>query len=316
MRHHILTYKARVLSGAAGLMLLIGLFFAPAANALNIGGPSDCDNNAIMNCGAHSTGEVINKYNGSAYIRAVYAYFGISNGDISSLGNTNVAGRVTKSGNVFVDGQSRAVATGAITGGRQPMPGSNKVTSQGATFYVRPPSVSFQQDSLPAFVSMKNGVFQFAIIASCGNAVKATPTQPPSTPAAVSPAKPVQQPQAKQQPKPAPPAPAPTQTQSQQQQQQVNVTSTNNNVNTQITNQKTVPQSQPPAQTTQPQAAETVSASQPAQQTSTQPTSLVNTGPTGALGVFLAAVAAGTLAYRRLLVRRLARQQIEPYQEQ
>lgn len=271
-------------SGVVAVVLTLSLIMSPTAGAINIGGPSDCDSNALISCGAHSTSAVISAYNSSAYVRAVYAYFGISQGDMANLPANNVAGRVTKDGNVFIDGQSRAVATDAVTGGRQDIPGSTQVNSNGAVFYKRPPSVSFQQDSLPAFVSMNNGRFQFAIIASCGNAVRAAATVPPQT--AVGQARAVSRPQ----------APAPTQTQSQS--QEVNVNSTNVNENTQVNNQPPAPEI---AAQTQP------AASAAAQQPAAQPASstLVNTGPAGTVGIFLASVGAGVLAYRRFLLRRL-----------
>jgi hypothetical protein len=276
------------------LMLLLSLILAPAASAINIGGPSDCDNNAIIRCGAHSTGALINDYNSSAYVRGVYAEFGISQGDISNLPNTNVAGRVTKSGDVFIDGQSKPVATGAVTGGRQDIAGSTKVNHQGAVFYRRPPSVSFQQDSLPAFVAIQNGRFQFAVIASCGNAVSAQPTSPPKQHAAVAPAHAVSR------PKPQQPAPAPVQTQSQSQEVNVSNTVVNQNEQTQITKQQSAPQTVTKP-TTRPQT--------PAAQPSTQNSAAVlpNTGPTGVIGAFLTAVGLGTLGYRSLLVRRFNR---------
>lgn len=89
------------------------------------------------------------------------------------------------------------VATGALTGGRQDISGSTREDVGGTVFFVRPPSVSFASSPLSAFVVMVNGQFKFAIIASCGNAVKATPVAPAPKPA----------------PKPAPtPAPKPTPT--------------------------------------------------------------------------------------------------------
>lgn len=281
------------------LMISISLIMAPTASAISIGGPSDChDNNAIIDCGVHSTAALKNAYNSSAYVRGVYSEFGISQADISNLDSTNVTGRVTKNGNVFVDGQSKAVATDAWTAGRADMqPGSTKVNNQGAISFRRHPNVSFQQDSLPAFVSMNNGRFQFAVIASCGNPVSATPTTPPQQHTAVAPAKPVSKPQHKQ---PAPTAPAPSQN------QEVNVSNTNVNQNvnsqTQVNKQPAPTVEQTPA-TTQSETAEAPAAAQPATQTSGAV--LPNTGPTGVIGVFLAAVGLGTLGYRWLLLRRL-----------
>lgn len=278
----------------------MGLVLAPAAGAISIGGPSDCDNNAIIKCGAHSTAALVQAYNSSAYVQKVYAFYGISGADMANLPSTDVAGRVTKDGKVFVDGQSKAVATNALTGGRQNIAGSTKVNFQGAVFFKRPPSVSFQQDSLPAFVSMKNGKFQFAVIASCGNAVRAVPVVPPPT--AVAPAKPVSKPQPK--PQPAKPAPAPSQVQAQQQQQSVtqNVTQ-NQEVN--VNNTVTTPAPETPVQE--------VAATTPTEQTVTSvPESTsengvsslpnVGAGSAGTVGAFFVSTIAGAFGYRRWLL--------------
>lgn len=283
--------KTRFFMLTSSLVLGIGLLAMPAASALTIGGPSDCDDNAIVRCGVHSTSAVMNAYQSSAYVRGVFAYFGISNADINNLQATNVSGRVTKDGKVFIDGQSKAVATNAITGGRQDIPGSTQVNYQGAVFYRRPPSVSFQQQSLPAFVAMKNGQFQYAIIASCGNAVKAAAVSQGKV--GLGQAQPVSKPPAKPAPKPAPAKPTQTQSQSQSQSQSVNVNNTNT---TTVQNN-----------TTQPQSTTSTSAEQPAaQQTAAQPSSLVNTGSGGVVGVFLAASAAGAYGFRRYLTHKFA----------
>ncbi|MGH7193147.1 MAG: hypothetical protein ACREJM_06375 [Candidatus Saccharimonadales bacterium] len=314
------------LTGAAILMTSL----AGAAN-LSIGGPSDCDDNAIIRCGAHSVNELVNKYDDKAYVRGVYAAFGISNGDMAALPSNAVEGRVTKQGDVYAGG--RLVATNAITGGRQYITGSTKVNFNGAVFFSRPPSVSFVPDSLPAFVSMDNGSFRFAIIASCGNAVRATPVV---TKTAVAPAKPVSKPKPPHQ-KPQKPAPTPTQptptpapqtqtpapTQTQTQTQTVN-----QNVNQQVnqSQQVTVENKNevkvPPAQTTT-KATETVASTTPAQQpaqTSTQQapvqtaaattpassvSTLPNTGPGSVVGIFAAANLIGYIGYRRILLRNL-----------
>jgi hypothetical protein len=179
------------------------------ADSINIGGPSDCDNNAIIRCGVHSTAALMSAYQSDPYTQAVFRHFSISQADMNNLMVNNVAGRVTRTGKVYINSQAQAVATGAMTGGRQNMPGSTKVNTKSGVFFMRPPSVSFQESSLPAFVSMKNGQFQFAIIASCGNAVSAIPKPAPQPTPAPAPAAPVT----------PSPAPAPTQTQSQNQSQ-------------------------------------------------------------------------------------------------
>ena len=272
---------------APGLLLSLSLVLSPAAGAISIGGPSDCDNNAIIRCGSHSTAALINAYSSDGYVQKVYAAFGVSRADMMALPGNDVAGVVNSNGTVQVNGKT--VATGAVTGGRQNIAGSTKVNSGGITFYKRPPSVSFQQSSLPAFVSMKNGTFQFAVIASCGNAVSAKPTAPPQK-AAVAPAKPVSKPQHQQPQKPTKPAPTQVQSQKQSQSQSVEV----NNTNTQTV--------QPAPQTT----TETTTSTAPAEtQTSQASSTLPNTGPAGVVGVFLAATGLGTLAYRRFILHRL-----------
>jgi hypothetical protein len=331
-------YKTRVLLLIASIVLGFGLITVPSAGAISIGGPSDCDDNAIIKCGAHSTSALIQSYNSSAYVQKVYAHVGISAADMANLPDTNVAGRVMRDGRVFVDGQSQAVATDAITGGRQGA--GTRFDVQGAVFFQRPPSSpsSFQQDSLPAFVSMKNGVFQFAVIASCGNAVRATPVMQPKP--AVAPAKPVSHPMPKPQPqqpqpvkpkpqKPQPVTPAPAQPQaapSQQQQQQT----VNQNVNQQVTVNNTSSskseQAPPPAAPTTPPtstsptspapeapttAAETVAAAPPtetaaapATSETTPSASLPNVGGStgGTIGVFVGSTLLGILGYRRYLL--------------
>jgi outer membrane biosynthesis protein TonB len=311
----------------ASLMLGLGLILIPSAGAISIGGPSDCDDNAIIKCGAHSTSALMQAYNSSAYVQKVYAYFGISAADMASLPSTNVAGRVMKDGRIFVDGQSQAVATGAVTGGRQNIAGSTQVNSQGVIFFKRPPNVSFQQNSLPAFVSMKNGIFQFAIIASCGNAVRATPVTPSKpSPPSVAPAKPVSRPPQKPKPqqpvkpqpqKPQAAQPQPTQMQTQQQQQTVNQSVTQNQQVT-VNNTSNSQSEQTPAEapavpsssaTSTTSAPETVAAA-PAEQSAapssdtTPAASLPNVGGStgGTIGVFVGSTVLGILGYRRYLL--------------
>jgi len=151
-----------------------------SASALTINGGSDCSANSVINCGATTSQQVINDYNNTSNypgVHAIYSYFGITATDIASLNNTAVVGHVDKDGNVYVGGVNGTtlVATAAITAGRDDIsPGSTKVTYQGLTFYTRRPAISFLTSSIAAFVVMKAGVFQYAILAPCGNPVKAT----------------------------------------------------------------------------------------------------------------------------------------------
>jgi len=184
-------------------LLAIGLLSTRLVHAASSG--QNCDDNAVVFCGATSASGLIGKYNDgdgrntATSIHNIYSWFGISSSDVAAMGSTAQNGSVTSSGNVYVG--STLVATNALTGGRQNIqPGSTRQDNQGTIFYTRPPSVSFLSSPLSAFVVMKNGVFQFAVLMSCGNPVKATPKMlpPPPTP---TPA-----------PMPPPPVPAPTPT--------------------------------------------------------------------------------------------------------
>lgn len=279
--------------------LVMGAVFAvtPLAGAadISIGGPSDNDNNAIVSGGVHSVGAIQQAYNNNDCVREVFGSFGISSGDIANLSNTVMAGRVTKSGDVFVSGHAKPVARHAITGGRQNMAGSTPVRlhNPDCKLFRRPPSVSFVPDSLPAFVSMVNGQFQFAIIASCGNAVTAVAMIPPSpkpTPPTPAPAPSVPTPV----PTPTPAPAAPTQTQTQ----------------TQTVNQKQeVTVQTPPATavTTTPTPTPTTPTEQPAQAPAAAPAAaaLPNTGPGDVAGLFIVAGLAGFFGYRRFLLHKI-----------
>lgn len=170
---------------AAGFVITIASIAAVAtlggASAAPVSTPN-CDANSIVWCGASSVSKLQTAYskgdghNSATAIKNVYSSFGIDASEVSAMSTTSVAGYVTKSGDVYAG--STLVATGAVTAGRQNISGSTKVTYGGTTFYTRKPSVSFRNDQLSAMVSMKNGVFQFAILNSCGNPVKATPKKP------------------------------------------------------------------------------------------------------------------------------------------
>lgn len=152
------------------------------AAAPSFGGPFNCDANAVVWCGAKNVNTLQNDYNhgdghnSAKSIQTIYNYFGISSSDIANLGNTAVAGSVTKGGDVYVG--NKLVATNALTGGREYISGSSKVTRNGVTFYTRKPSVSFLNNSLTAYVVIQNGQFKFAFLSACGNPVKATPKAP------------------------------------------------------------------------------------------------------------------------------------------
>lgn len=174
-----------VIGGFVGIVAVLSLGPILPVNALTLSSPRDCDTNAVISCGALTTAELKKGY-GKAGVKAIYDYFGITASDIKDVDEYVVAGKVYKNGDVMVG--DKLVATNAITAGRHNIQGSTKVSSGGVTFYTRATSVSFRINSISAFVLMKKGQFASAILAACGNPVKATAkaapivTPPPELP--------------------------------------------------------------------------------------------------------------------------------------
>ncbi len=169
--------KRLLTATVATVMLALGvaIAFHPALTQAQDG--RDCDSNAVIMCGALSISELKQKFQAnSGNLQVIYSQFGINSvNDFNGM----VMGRVTTNNQVFVG--NTLVATNAITAGRQNMPGSTPIAG-GA--FMRPPSVSFanKPGSLDALVKMSGGTFQFAVITSCGNPVKAHPVKPPPPP--------------------------------------------------------------------------------------------------------------------------------------
>jgi uncharacterized repeat protein (TIGR01451 family) len=136
----------------------------------------DCDNNAIIRCGALTIPELQQKYNQNVgNTQTIFSQFGVSGpNDFNGM----VMGSVNTNNEMIFN--NKVVATNALTAGRQDMPGSTPIAG-GA--YMRPPSVSFaNRGMLSALIKMENGQFKFAVITSCGNPVKAQPVPPPAPP--------------------------------------------------------------------------------------------------------------------------------------
>lgn len=166
--------KKRLMSMVFGVLLVLFsvVSFVPVEAAI----ARDCDNNAVMRCGAETRSELSQNTKGD--ITNIYAHYGIDKAHFGSL----VEGVVYKDGRIAVGG--KVVATNAVSTGRHNIAGSTAVTAGGVRIYERPTSVSFRSNSLPAFVRMVNGKFQYAIIKSCGNPTrgKPTPEKPVPTP--------------------------------------------------------------------------------------------------------------------------------------
>lgn len=271
------------------VILTFGLAAIPAStSALSVSSSQGCDANAVINCGLLDTSGATSAYQRDG-VADIYSNFGISSQDMNNLSSTAVEGVVTNNNNVWIHRSSGQcpdvdtdalnshnqqavkdnpnlclVATNAMTAGRQFIPGSTKTSNGSTTFYVRPPSVSFQSSSLPAFVVMNNGQFSYAIIASCGNPVKATPVT--TTTKKVRTSAPVR-------PTPSQP-PAVTQSQTQSQTQTVNITQPST-----LAQATTAPAAAAPAATT----------------TTTQ--ALPNTGPGSIVGLGGISAVLGTLGH-------------------
>lgn len=138
-------------------------------------GNADCDNNAIIRCGVGSETELRSKFRNSGFVRTVFGHFGMKN--TSALSGMK-KGKVTKSGNIYVNGKK--VAHGAVTTGRKKMTAHDKKVP-GAKAYMRPPSVSFRSNSLEALVKLNSrGEFMWGVIMSCGNPLQAHAIKKPA----------------------------------------------------------------------------------------------------------------------------------------
>jgi hypothetical protein len=175
-----------VAGAVVGIIIVAQLSANHNAAALVIAAGKDCDSYSIINCGVTSSADLKNNYANSAYVRHVYQHFGISAAEIDSIGSTAVQGTVFRNGDVKVNG--KVVATNSVTAARLRVTGGDKqVTVSGSTFYTRQLSSSWSHDSAQAYIVMKDGVFQFAILAPCGNPIIATPVKPTPPPPAPTP---------------------------------------------------------------------------------------------------------------------------------
>lgn len=138
----------------------------------------DCSANAVVYCGATTISELTRKLqngDGKQSGSKLRSEMQQVNATITAenLRNT-VPGYVYKDGHVTANG--KRVANNAYSYGRQNISGS---TQQGS-LYKRSTNTSFNSERLEARVYMKDGVFQWAVILSCGNPVVATPVKAPA----------------------------------------------------------------------------------------------------------------------------------------
>jgi len=174
---------ATIAGSAAAVALMSGAAASPVSTP-------NCDNNSVIAGGASSVSALQHDYNdgatcvsgGKTYSSSasstqnIYKWYGITSSDIASEAPYVVNGYVTKSGDVYASGV--LVATNALTGGRLNAPGSTEHDVNGTIFFSRPPAATFLDDELSALVVVKNGIFQYATLVSCGNPIEATPKMP------------------------------------------------------------------------------------------------------------------------------------------
>jgi PKD repeat protein len=151
----------------------LGLYQHTQAQALT----RDCDDNAIMTCGADTPEEFASKYDQNAQgdLPAIYGHYWIPR-DLQV-----VEGQSFKDNTVRVNG--RIVADNAQSIGRQQLNGEHPISIAGKTYYEGPNSTSFANDGLPTFVALDaQGNFKYAVIKGCGNPIYAHPVAPPPAP--------------------------------------------------------------------------------------------------------------------------------------
>jgi uncharacterized repeat protein (TIGR01451 family) len=189
--NNVKKYSKQILAFGS-LVAVAGLFVSvivPNVHAADVTltGAANCDANAVIYCGATKTSELIGNYNNGTSqnsaksIQDIYAGYGITSADVNGMINTAAAGYVTKSGEVFINGNPTSVATDAQSSGRQQIAGETAATYNGTTYYTGSTTNGFLSNSLPAFVVMKNGVFQFAVLRACANPIIAK-AKIPATP--------------------------------------------------------------------------------------------------------------------------------------
>jgi hypothetical protein len=171
----------RIQRFAIGAIIIVLALLMLGISTAGVLARGDMSANSVIKGGVFTIGDLRNAYDSDRTpgTKDIFSYFGLSSETIHS--GRVVNGTVTKSGDVLVGG--KAIATQAVTAGRVDMPGSTKVTHGKTTFYMRTPAVSFQSDSLAAYIFTEaDGTFLGAVIKDCGNPVKAAPTTKPPAP--------------------------------------------------------------------------------------------------------------------------------------
>jgi len=150
---------------------------------VNAGARQDCDNNAIIYCGAQTPSEFISKAtaNNPADLQAIYQNFGLAPADYNKFVTTAKMGTAYKDGRIVVDG--RTVATDAWSIGRlgnhDGQTFKREYTIAGHTYYASHNTDIFLSDNIPVMVMFdEKGVMKFAVLTACGNPITGPKTTP------------------------------------------------------------------------------------------------------------------------------------------
>jgi plastocyanin len=137
----------------------------------------DCDDNAIVRCGAESIAEMQQKINQNVPgdLHTILAAYGLN---ANMLGSAKM-GEARKDGTVVVNGE--VVATNSQSIGRQPIAGSHPKNIGGGTYHESPSQTAFLSNSISAFVFFdQNGQFIAALLTSCLNPLTGEPKPKPA----------------------------------------------------------------------------------------------------------------------------------------
>jgi hypothetical protein len=173
---HNLTPKQAVVAGVFTLALAgsVGLGLV-VNNQLSAAMPRDCDDNAILKCGAADRNELVadarsNNAGTQRDIQPIYAHFGLTFSEYDRYAQTARQGEFRRNGEVWVDGQMVMRSTLSI--GRHNFGGSKSISIGGKTYFQGTPNQRWASgvQSIPVMVMFdKNGTVEIAIMNPCGN---------------------------------------------------------------------------------------------------------------------------------------------------
>jgi hypothetical protein len=172
-RQVLISIMLAILVVAIALVTLI-VSLTTSHKSVSLNTTQNCASSAIIKCGSDSTSSLQSAYKKSNYAQTVYQYFSINSSNMKALGTTAVVGSVNQDGDVYVATNSSPVATNAVVAVPKTNGAKNATSYKGVQFTLESPGTLFTANSEPAFVVMKNTVFDYAIIASGDNPVSGT----------------------------------------------------------------------------------------------------------------------------------------------